>query len=102
MGANVLYLGVLEASCDFEMLELGDFAVVGEAIQAHEVINLAHRPISLGRRARREPEQLLAGSTMAPGSRSTSRSCSGGRMRGLGMWGGLPPPCPGRRGESDT
>ena len=105
VGANVLYLGVLEASCDFEMLELGDFAVVeyNVRLQAHEVINahIAHRPISLGRCAHvGSRSNLLAGSTMAPGSRLLDQSLLLGRShaRPGQVWGGLPATMPRSQG----
>ena len=97
VGAHVLYLGVLEASCDFDMLNLEDFAVVeyNVRLQAHEVINahVAHRPIKVGRRAHvGSRSNLLAGATMSPSARLLDQSLLLGRShaRPGQVWGGLP------------
>ena len=97
VGSNVLHLGVLEAAADFDMLTLGDGAVVelDVRLQAHEVINahIAHRPIVVGERAHvGGRSNLLAGSVLHARSRLADQSLLLGRSEAKpgSSWDGLP------------
>lgn len=97
VGQQVYYMGVLEASADFDLLQLGDRACVEADVrlQAHEVIggHLAHRPIMVGAAAHiGSRSNLLAGATMQASSRLTDQSLLLGRSEAKPgqIWDGLP------------
>lgn len=97
VGNHVHYMGVLEASADFDMMDLGDRSCIdyNARLQAHEVINMhvSHRPIKIGERVHiGARSNLLAGSVMQPSSRLQDHSLLLGRSEAKPgqTWGGIP------------
>jgi hypothetical protein len=97
VGNHVHYMGVLEASADFDMLDLGDRCCIDYSarLQAHEVINahVSHRPIKIGDKCHvGARSNLLAGTIMQSSSALEDQSLLLGRSEPkLGsIWGGIP------------
>jgi acetyltransferase-like isoleucine patch superfamily enzyme/acyl carrier protein len=97
VGHHVHYMGVLEASADFDMLELNDRCCIdyNARLQAHEVINahVSHRSIKIGERAHvGVRSNLLAGSSMLASSKLQDQSLLLGRSEPKPgqVWGGIP------------
>jgi len=97
VGHHVHYFGVLEASADFDMLDLGDRCCIdyNARLQAHEVIDahVSHRPIKIGERVHiGSRSNLLAGSSMQPSSKLQDQSLLLGRSEPKPgqVWGGIP------------